>query len=941
MKMCYSCFNEEQDNSVRCSHCGSPLGIKNEEGFPNALPRGSILKGRYILGRVLGQGGFGITYLAKDYLTDSLVAIKEYFPSVMATRKSDYSVAAFNVRQNGTFTSGKDDFQQEAQTLAKFRGHPNIVRVFDCFEENNTAYLVMEYISGESLEKYLARKGGRISWEEAERILLPLLEALKDVHAIGIVHRDIAPDNIIVTADQGVKLLDFGAARDSIGERTKSLDVVLKHGYAPFEQYMYRSRLGSWTDVYAMAATLYRTITGVTPPDSADRFASLPEDSIKSPSSLGVSIPEKAEKALMKALAVRAEDRTRSMEEFKKDLEAAAVQPPRQGFPWKKILAAVCAVAAIVCAVSAVIILPGPLKPTPKNLKEDVFDKVDKDDNYDLESAKEYSAFGSRYKRNEIIAVTFLSNTKGKTEDSWDVSAEHDGTVQAWVKEEGGFYHLYIGADGGIVAPEDLEGLFEGYSNLQIIEWNDAVDMKNVKKMKTMFFGCAKLEELDFSPFKYSRPTTFRFMLKGCEALTSDKLTNLADLNTVDVDDMAGMFKDCSGIKSLDLSGFDTSKVKYMGQMFRRCSGLEKLNIEGFDLTSVKKTERMFSGCSKLESITIKSSVNLGKEMFSDCKKLKELRIEGSALSFGEEILKGCELSVYYPADDSSWEEALNNMYGAESITWVAVGKDGSEVKTQESYTIEIPDQNLKNAIQKKLGIEGREITSLDASNLTELSYKGWEKNDKNEVTINLTDDEKIKDLRGISEFKNLKTLYLDYNLIEDMSPVTQLKELEYLRVRGNKIKVLPSLQEMENLKSLYIEYNEIEDISALEGMTGLVELGLISNPIKDISCLKNLTDLTLLWLCEIQLKDEDIKALEGLNKLVKLHLHDNGIKDISPLKGMESLEYLQIKNNSIEDISVLDNCKNLVELDISGNPIKEEDLEKFQKNHPDLKITK
>ena len=315
---CYNCFQEKPNNDA-CPFCGY-VPENEEEKYPNALQPGSILNGRYIIGHVLGQGGFGITYIAKDYQTGERVAIKEYLPSEFAGRNGN-SVQAFSKDQKENFEYGKEQFLSEAKTLAAFIGDEHIVRIYSFFEENNTAYFTMEYVDGLALDKYMAQQGGRLTVAEANRLLLPLMESLNKVHTKGIVHRDIAPDNIIVTKDGSVKLIDFGAARYSTGEKSRSLDVIMKHGFAPPEQYMRRGRQGPFTDVYALAATYYYAITGKLLPDSVERTF---EDTIMLPHSLGVRISRKQEDALLKALEVNAANRYQNMGEFHHEMAQAS-----------------------------------------------------------------------------------------------------------------------------------------------------------------------------------------------------------------------------------------------------------------------------------------------------------------------------------------------------------------------------------------------------------------------------------------------------------------------------------------------------------------------------------------------------------------------------------------------------------------------------------------
>ena len=263
---------------------------------------------------VLGQGGFGITYKALNYQTGEFVAIKEYYPRTIVTRNSSYTVLPQTGQNERDFEYGKSQFLEEAKTLSEFIGNPAVVKVYSYFEENGTAYFVMEFLEGVSLTGYLSSKGGRVSWQEAWDLLLPLMDALSAVHEKNIVHRDIKPDNIVITNDGATKLLDFGAARYIYGVQSHSLEAILTPGFAPMEQYFRRGHQGSWTDVYALAATMYCAITGVVPPEAAERSY---EDTLIKPASMGIIIPDYAETALLKALSIREKDRYRTIYEFK------------------------------------------------------------------------------------------------------------------------------------------------------------------------------------------------------------------------------------------------------------------------------------------------------------------------------------------------------------------------------------------------------------------------------------------------------------------------------------------------------------------------------------------------------------------------------------------------------------------------------------------------
>ena len=310
--ICYNCFHYAPEGRA-CSYCRYDPS-KDTREYRVALKPGTILLNRYLVGRVLGQGGFGITYVALDNATKSRVAIKEYMPSEFASRdEGTVDLKLNNSMVQADFDYGKEQFLAEAKTLAAFVGNEHIIGIRDMFEANGTAYFAMEFAEGVNLKQYMEQKGRPLQVYEANRILLPIMEALQWVHSKGIVHRDIAPDNIMIRSDGKAKLIDFGAARYSTGEKSKSLDVILKHGFAPYEQYSRRGRQGPYTDVYALAATYYYAITGKVPPDAVDR---MDEDTLQPPSAYGVRIRRETEAVLMKALAVSSKNRWQTMAEF-------------------------------------------------------------------------------------------------------------------------------------------------------------------------------------------------------------------------------------------------------------------------------------------------------------------------------------------------------------------------------------------------------------------------------------------------------------------------------------------------------------------------------------------------------------------------------------------------------------------------------------------------
>lgn len=318
---CLGCMQRYEDNQNKCPHCGYVRGTAPEEAYH--IRPGTILSKRYLIGRVLGFGGFGVTYIGYDMTLDKVVAVKEYLPGEFATRMPHQTrLTVYPGEKQEQFSAGKEKFLDESRKMVRFQHVPEVVHVFDCFEENGTAYIVMEYLEGESLKQKLERDG-RMTVEEALPIILDVLHALEAVHAEGILHRDVAPDNICLTKDGRVKLLDFGAARFATTTHSRSLTVLIKPGYAPEEQYRSRGDQGTWTDVYATAATFYRMITGITPDDALERAA---RDMLRPPSKCGVKIGPNTENAIMNALNVKVQGRTQTAKDFENDLMANVVK---------------------------------------------------------------------------------------------------------------------------------------------------------------------------------------------------------------------------------------------------------------------------------------------------------------------------------------------------------------------------------------------------------------------------------------------------------------------------------------------------------------------------------------------------------------------------------------------------------------------------------------
>ena len=361
MKRCLGCFQVVDDSYDVCPYCGYK---EKENDVPRwILPPGTILNGKYQVGRSLGEGGFGITYLAWDVNMETKIAIKEYFPANIVSRDNT-SEGGNHVAQNVTvsslnFDEGLKRYVKEASILAKFFDLPGIVSVKDFFYENGTAYFVMEYIDGMSLKDYLSANGGKIGYEEAIALMQPVISSLYVIHQNNLLHRDISPDNIMISSDGQIKLIDFGAARSMEQAADNGMTVMLKHGYAPIEQYSRNGAQGPFTDVYGVCAVLYRMITGNVPADATDRATGdgTKSDILVPIKKVNRKVPGHIAQAIEKGLSVLPENRQQDMQQLYDDLYIS-----RKGVVTKKVdtvYTMIIKALAVVAGILALIVVLG------------------------------------------------------------------------------------------------------------------------------------------------------------------------------------------------------------------------------------------------------------------------------------------------------------------------------------------------------------------------------------------------------------------------------------------------------------------------------------------------------------------------------------------------------------------------------------------------------
>ena len=696
VRRCMKCMHPLAAGETVCPECGRAYGSANAETF--ALKPGTILEGKYLVGEMLGQGGFGITYIGFDLLLEQKVAIKEYYPmsTGMVSREGHSTVVWSSAMMGKTGTQkGFDSFLKEARKMAKLGGIPGVVGVKSVFIQNETAYIVMDFIEGETLLKKL-QKNGPMDFDSCVKLMTPIMQALAEVHEHGIIHRDISPDNIMVRPDGKLILLDLGAAKDldiqGNDGGVQSSQMVAKHGFSPIEQYSKSGKVGPWTDIYAMAATIYYCCTGILPPPATDRTI---DDTL----ACQPRLTHAQFGILADCMRMRPQDRPQSMDTLLQMLtrlqgeakpfdkvpetepieqearesappkpmetepvvqktqpinsEVQPTQPPRHDVKPKRPLpkwlipGVVAAVAVIALAISigsdekksapsvkapaaqAAATEPAPAETVPM----EVHTMAATEHAFSVDDTSATPFWGQeQYMRKDVKTLTFQSAMENAPGSAWDVSEAGDRSVLAWMDNG----DLYVAADGAIAPNPNASWLLHNFVNLKTIKFGNCFDTANVTDMHGMFHNCASLTSLD-----------------------------LSDFDTSNVTDMSGMFNYCASLTSLDLSGFDTSIVTSMRYMFFRCANLTNLNLSGFDASAVTEMDCMFYGCSSLTSLNLSSfntsNVENMQWMFYNCSSLTSLDISGFRASKGTKtdlIFSGCNKLTDLQCSDSKilWE---------------------------------------------------------------------------------------------------------------------------------------------------------------------------------------------------------------------------------------------------------------------------------------------
>ena len=686
IRRCMKCMHALAAGETVCPECGRPYGSVKAESF--ALKPGTILDGKYLVGEMLGQGGFGITYIGFDLLLEQKIAIKEYFPmsTGMVSREGRSTVVWSDaVMQKSGVEKGFDSFLKEARKMAKLRSIPSVVGVNSVFIQNETAYIVMDFIEGETLLKKLQREGP-MDYGTCVSLMTPIMQALSEVHKHGIIHRDISPDNIMVQNDGRLILLDLGAAKDldiqGKDGNVQSSQMVAKHGFSPVEQYGQAGKIGPWTDVYAMAATIYYCCTGVLPPSATDRMI---EDTLTCRPRLTKEqfdvlafcmnvLPQKRPQNMDALLQIvthpvkntqpagdvpKTEPVRPEVRNYAPPKPAPAAKRPLPKWLIPGIAAAVAVIALIISVgsggkksapapsvkaptVQTVATEPAPTETVP-TIPMEVHTMAAADFVYEDDISATPFWGQSQYLRKDVNTLTFQSSLQNAPSSAWDVSEAGDRSVLAWMNNG----DLYVAADGAIALNPNASWLLQDFVNLKTIKFGNCFDTSSVTDMSAMFIHCTSLTSLDLSGFDTSSVTDMGAMFQNCASLTS---LDVSSFDTSNVTYMFFMFDLCESLTSLDLASFDTSNVTDMDAMFANCERLTDLDLSGFDTSNVTSMHYMFSNCEDLTSLDLSgfdtSNVADMSNMFRSCTSLTNLNLssfDASAVTKMDSMFYGCD----------------------------------------------------------------------------------------------------------------------------------------------------------------------------------------------------------------------------------------------------------------------------------------------------------
>lgn len=897
--ICLLCMREKQSpEQIPCPYCGGDdrtLPVRSP-----ALPPRTVLDNRYVLGKTLGQGGFGITYQAYDLRMNNTVAVKEYFPSSIVGRDSTVTnVVTVNAVKGGRaqteYASGLRHFLNEAHRQARMASSPGVVAVTDFFEANNTAYYVMEYIDGCDLVRYV-RESQPLSTVIA--LLEPIAQSLEQIHASGMIHRDISPDNIMCAKNGSRKLLDFGASHNFTEDESTTGNATLKHGFAPPEQYGSSSMQGPWTDVYAFAATIYWCITGKVPQDSMDR--SIGGDQLKKPIELGAILTPEAEKVLLRGMTLAVTARYQDVRTFWAALKKANAKKP-----------------------AAEESAGNPTEKPEQTMVSNIVTKTEKPSYYYEEPEATVNAdLPVRSQRSTPVESSFrVSNVRREEPpvSEQEEKEEPEVTVFRLRPEpvtESVPVETPVPEPEDVVTPPEPPELPEPVEEPKKPEWFGHSltqrAMLAVIVVLAVLLAAVLWHTGGGFPGDSSAPPSVE-VIDGAVTVAGEEipLDSTELYITGNSSYTTQRFSNLNFISAETLTELDLEAI---GQM----TGLKKLYLVDLQLNDLSA----LASLKNLTQLCLYGNAITDLNPLSKLNGLTWLDLGDNEISNVSELSGLTNLVRLYLQDN-----AVSDLTGLERL--------------EALQTLNVCNNQLENADALKqmesltmLSVKGCGLTQ---GQLAELAAALPECALDVDVLTDIPANVKIG---GISYSTSSTSLYLvNMGLTDsDLANLKYMVDLTVLDLSGNHISNLSLLSSLTGLTELHLDNTSVEDISTLSGLFRLQKLSLSGAPVSDLTPLQKLTALTNLDLSET--KAEDLSGISHLKAITKLNISKTKVTDLEPIADLEKLNLLIMQGCHVDDMTQLYEMTSLKEVQISRGAYDQEILDGIREHLPGCLVT-
>jgi|GEM_PF-2657747 len=931
--ICYGCMETKEDNIKICSLCE----YENIEKYDTYyLPQGTILNEKYLIGKVLGHGGFGITYIAKALDTDQTVAIKEYFPGEYATRSiGEKELIKFTGEAGKRFDEGFSRFFKEGKLLEKYNHVIGIVSALEVFKSNKTAYIVMEYIDGITLEDYLIESGGSIPYESALSIMGPIMDSLKEIHKSGLVHRDISPDNIYITTSGQIKLIDFGAAKQISSNKSKSMSVILKQGYAPEEQYRSKGKQGAWTDVYAVSATIYRMITGEIPTEPMERSIG---DDIQKPTAQGIRLPDRIEKTLFKGLAIKAENRYQSIAELQNGMlgntslwnmiktklfRRNKVVRLEKGKITRRLVNGVLVFAIL--SFGFVVLRENNARAlnnlNNKNNEEttvqedlvivpDVRGFSEQDASYIFDElniiVKSIYDYNEDIEKGNVVSQSYINNYVGKNQlivltiskGSKEIITFEDPELEIAVRSAIDKFEepVYL---GDILDVEILEATDKGINSLIGLEsFINLRELKLDKNSINRIDSILALPNLEIVHLQENEITTVDLKYAFNKVVDLDLSKN--KIKRVSFNSSLNM------TKSVNLSGNDITDVS----MVQSLKSISKMNFSNNNISTFDFIDSM----STVTELNLSNNDLITMENIAGLQLIERLELQRNDIKLLPDLGNMKELKYLNLSSND-----------LESVNFSAETPDLRYVDLRENYIDTIVSfKGARNV--EELYLQHNKLKTINKlSDLTLVEELSLAYNN-------------INNSNGLNKLKSLRYLDLSYNDLTYLSGMYSLPEVKTIDVSNNKLRSNSGISNLSSLEIIDFSNNSIEAVSMLTNCPNVIDLDLSSN---NLTYLRNIYNLKKLENLNLS-KNKIVGIYQSLNynknlKTLNLYLNNpakkkyktstyftnlGGSFDLSFVKNLAKLEVLDISYTNAKSLSYLKNLTNLKSVVINGNPI-------------------